>query len=36
MTRILAKRGFPLSPQSGNHKIYKHKLSGKRVTVPLD
>jgi len=34
--RILEKRGYSLSRQSGSHKIYKHKLSGKRVTVLLD
>jgi predicted RNA binding protein YcfA (HicA-like mRNA interferase family) len=27
-------RGFSLSRQSGSHKIYKHPISGKRVTVP--
>lgn len=32
--RVLDKRGFSLSRQSGSHKIYKHKSSGKRVTVP--
>jgi len=26
--RILEKRGFSLSRQSGGHKTYKHKLSG--------
>lgn len=32
--RILEKRGFSLSRQSGIYNTYKHKLSGKHVTVP--
>ena len=32
--RILEKRGFMLSRQSGSHKIYKN-AAGKRVTVPF-
>ena len=31
--RVLEKKGFSLSRQSGSHRIYKN-LEGKRVTVP--
>ena len=32
--KVLEKRGFKLSRQSGSHKIYKDNR-GKRVTVPF-
>jgi len=32
--KVLEKRGFELSRQSGSHKIYKDNR-GKRVTVPF-
>ena len=32
--KVLEKRGFKLSRQSGSHKIYKDSI-GKRVTVPF-
>lgn len=32
--RVLGKKGFYLSRQSGSHKIYKSN-EGKRVTVPF-